>query len=281
MRGPRATGCDVTSHAEREVASSLRRALDGESVGASLLAPRAAGASALEASDAALGRFLEEVLAGHGDGSLAVVLDGVLLAGARKTGPEEADLLGLVVFLEDQTYRPFRVRLRVHRTEDAIAHVVLDLGGVAWRPRGWAWGRSGAAAVDVLSRGLIEDPASVPWETRVERLAPVGGLGGGGLAEDRDVYREVLTASAHGPFFPDEAFSTLFGLERAVVASLALTFSDATPLDGDVALAIANGLGNLLGYPHGCGAEWSQWISITPAELSAVLARFRVPREGR
>jgi len=281
MRGPCATGCDVTSDAEREVASLLRRALDGASVGASLLGPRSAGAPALEASDAALGRFLEEVLAAHGDGSLAVVLDGVLLADARKTGPEEADLLGLVVLLDDQTYRPLRARLRVHPTEDAIAHVVLELGGVAWRPRGWGRGRSGADAADVMSRGLIEDPTSVPWDTHVERPAPAGGLRVGGRGNDRDVYREVLTASAHGPFFPEEAFSTLFGLERAVVASIARTFSDTTPIDGDIALALGNGLGNLLGYPHRCEAVWSQWISIPPTELSAVLARFHVLYERR
>ncbi|MBL9089432.1 MAG: hypothetical protein JNM10_20000 [Planctomycetia bacterium] len=271
----------MTSPAEREVARALRCALEGVAVGASLLGPRPSGAPALEASGAALGRFLEEVLAAHGDGSRAPVLDGVLLAGAHRTGPNEADLLGLGVLLEDQTYQPLRVRLRVHPTEDAIAHVVVDVGGVAWRPRGWGRGRSGPDAADVLLRGLIEDPASVPWETRAERPAPVGGLRPGGPGRDRDVYREVLTASAHGPFFSDAEFSTLFGLERDVVASLARTFSDTTPIDGDVALALANGLGNLLGYPHGRGAEWSQWISIPPVELAAVLERFRVPREGR
>ena len=97
---------------------------------------------------------------------------------------------------------------------------------------------------------------------------------------DTRVFRESLIAAARGPFFPDCEFSTLFGLERAEVAAIADLFTSATPLTGSVALALNNAMGNLIGYPHGQPAAWSQWLSVTPAELQTVFSRWQVSCNG-
>ena len=94
-------------------------------------------------------------------------------------------------------------------------------------------------------------------------------------SSDIQVFRESLVAAARGPFFPDWEFQTLFGLTRPEVAFIANTFSADTPLTGDAALAINSSIGNLLGYPHGQEAVWSQWLSVTPAELQAIFSRWR------
>ena len=83
-------------------------------------------------------------------------------------------------------------------------------------------------------------------------------------------FRESLIAAARGPFFPDWEFGALFGLERSEVESIADSFSAATPVARDVALAINNAMVNLLGYPHGQESAWGQWLSVTPAELQAI-----------
>jgi hypothetical protein len=40
-------------------------------------------------------------------------------------------------------------------------------------------------------------------------------------------------------------------------------------------LAVTNVLNNLLGYPHQEGKAWRQHITATPAEVAAILARWR------
>jgi hypothetical protein len=92
---------------------------------------------------------------------------------------------------------------------------------------------------------------------------------------DFQAFRDSLVAAARGPFFPDWEFHTLFGLERAEVESIADALTPATPLSGDVALALNNAMGNLLGYPHGQDAVWSQWLSVTPAELQVIFSRWQ------
>ena len=92
---------------------------------------------------------------------------------------------------------------------------------------------------------------------------------------DTQAFKEVLIASARGPFFPNWEFHTLFGLERTEVETIAEYFSAATPITGDVALALNNALANLLGYPHEQEAVWSQWLSVTPAELQVIFSRWR------
>ncbi len=89
------------------------------------------------------------------------------------------------------------------------------------------------------------------------------------------VFRESLIAAARGPFFPDWEFGTLFGMERPEVESIAESFSAATPIAGDVAVALNNAMNNLLGYPHGQELAWAQWLSVSPAELQAIYSQWR------
>jgi hypothetical protein len=97
---------------------------------------------------------------------------------------------------------------------------------------------------------------------------------------DFQAFKESLAAAAHGPFFPDREFSTLFGLERSEVASIAAEFSPTTPVSGDVARALVGAMNNLLGYPHGQDAAWSQWLSVSPGELEGILARWQASRSN-
>jgi len=92
---------------------------------------------------------------------------------------------------------------------------------------------------------------------------------------DFQVFKESLVAAASGPFFPDWEFHSLFGLDRAEVESIAESFTPATPLTGDVALALNNAMNNLLGYPHGQEAAWAHWLSVTPAELQVIFSRWQ------
>ena len=94
-------------------------------------------------------------------------------------------------------------------------------------------------------------------------------------ASDFQAFRVSLIAAARGPFFPDWEFSTLFGLERSEVGAIADSFSAATPLIGNVALALNNAMNNLLGYPHGQDEAWAQWLSVTPVELQAIYSHWR------
>ena len=101
-----------------------------------------------------------------------------------------------------------------------------------------------------------------------------------GDISDYQVFKESLLAAARGPFFPDGEFHPLFGLERADVESIANTFSPSTALAGDVALALNNAMNNLLGYPHQREAAWSEWLSVSPAQLEIVFVRWRVSGNG-
>ena len=91
-------------------------------------------------------------------------------------------------------------------------------------------------------------------------------------------YKESLVAAARGPFFPDWEFHSLFGFDRLEFIAIADSFSPITPLTGDVALALNGAMNNLIGYPHNKEATWSQWLTVTPAELQAVYFRWRASR---
>ena len=96
--------------------------------------------------------------------------------------------------------------------------------------------------------------------------------------EDVDVVRilrESLIAAARGPFFPDWEFHTLFGFQRVEMEAIAEAFTATTPHTGDVARAINNAILNLIGYPHDGESVWSQWLSVSPAELQVVHSQWR------
>ena len=55
-------------------------------------------------------------------------LDGVLPKYFRKTGEREAELLGLVIFISDQTIAPVHFRLQISPTFDCVSWLQLRLG---------------------------------------------------------------------------------------------------------------------------------------------------------
>lgn len=100
-------------------------------------------------------------------------------------------------------------------------------------------------------------------------------------AIEQDVIRECLQASVDGPFFPNFEFETIFGLTRDDVQAVLNRWPLDDKRDGVAQLAINNALNNLLGYPHGWEDVWPRYISVTPAEVGRIFARWRgEPVEG-
>jgi hypothetical protein len=114
----------MASKAEVVAARSLRSILATVEVGAHI--PESADRSSLEA---ALEHFLPEVLADvyrpHWDYE---AFDGFSFAIARKTGPTEAEFLGLGLIISDQTWTPLRTRLRVAPKTDTMPYAACDVG---------------------------------------------------------------------------------------------------------------------------------------------------------
>ncbi len=96
-------------------------------------------------------------------------------------------------------------------------------------------------------------------------------------ADERQVVFACLAAAAHGPFFDDEEFHTLIGLDRHEVAAIAAAAPDIDDADEAVLLAINNSLNNLLWYPH---REEEAWESLIPASPEEVLRIFNKWRGG-
>jgi hypothetical protein len=97
---------------------------------------------------------------------------------------------------------------------------------------------------------------------------------------DKSIVGQALRAAADGPFFPDWEFHTLFGLERSEVRAIAHAWPERSAPAEDIALAVNNTLNNLLGYPHGLDAMWSQWISVERQQLEALFSRLRGYLDG-
>ena len=93
-------------------------------------------------------------------------------------------------------------------------------------------------------------------------------------AKEKRVVLECLRASVEGPFFPDWEFQTLFGLRRQDVAEI---FSRPKLDDADeqVSLVINNAMNNLLGYPHGQGSVWRQFLSVPENEVQRIFDKWK------
>ena len=72
--------------------------------------------------------FLPEVLSEAHEEWRYESLDGVYPRIFRKTGEREAELLGLVIFVADQTLTPVHFRLQLSPTFDRVAWIDLRLG---------------------------------------------------------------------------------------------------------------------------------------------------------
>ncbi len=76
----------------------------------------------------AIEHVLEDALAQEHPFWQSEFLDGILPAFARKTGPCEAEILGLCVLISGQTVAPIRVCIAVARDVDRIAWLECKLG---------------------------------------------------------------------------------------------------------------------------------------------------------
>lgn len=89
-------------------------------------------------------------------------------------------------------------------------------------------------------------------------------------SEEVETVRKALNASAHGPFFPDREFQTLFGVDRSDVLSALERFPN---LHGEKdQLAVNNAFANLLSYPHG---ESLAKYALTSDQLRSTFNKWR------
>src|SRR5215510_4450289 len=94
-------------------------------------------------------------------------------------------------------------------------------------------------------------------------------------AAEQKAVLECPRAAATGPFFPEWEFQTLFGVNRSEVKAIVDAWPNIDETTVRVSLAISNSMNNLLGYPHGCDREWSQYISVGPEEVTRILEKWR------
>jgi hypothetical protein len=93
-------------------------------------------------------------------------------------------------------------------------------------------------------------------------------------AREVEIVQQCLSAAVDGPFFPDWEFAALIGLDRDGVATVLTAWPASDDADAQE-VAVNNVLNNLLCYPHHRWEAWPQYIIATPADVAAVLARWR------
>ena len=69
--------------------------------------------------------------------------------------------------------------------------------------------------------------------------------------DDKKVVAECLRAACDGPFFPEEEFHTLMGIDRQALEHLLLQLPNIDWDNKNNQCIFSNCLNNLLGYPHG------------------------------
>jgi hypothetical protein len=113
----------MASRTEEAVSRSLRSILDGLADGAAI-----EDSEDLRDLLSGLEFFLPSVLGEVHREWKDDSLDGVFPAVARKTGPNEAEIIGLCVLISDQTLTPIHVRRRGSASGDAIEWLECNVG---------------------------------------------------------------------------------------------------------------------------------------------------------
>lgn len=93
--------------------------------------------------------------------------------------------------------------------------------------------------------------------------------------EEQDLILESLIASLEGPFFPEWEFDSLFGGSRAELSRIIQNYPEVSFHDEKTKSIILNALGNLVGYPHGKEALWSEYISASKSEVFSLLKKLK------
>ena len=97
--------------------------------------------------------------------------DGFRLAVARKTGPSEAELIGLGLLISDQTWTPFQIRLRAAPGIDGVSSVRCNVGDGGASGSGMTRLPYGASKVDKLLFSVSERPQDIAWAFSIVREA--------------------------------------------------------------------------------------------------------------
>lgn len=90
---------------------------------------------------------------------------------------------------------------------------------------------------------------------------------------DRKLISECMTAALEGTFFPEWEFPILFGIDRSELKSVLDQWPDLDEKDEIVQMATVNSMAHLLGYPHGCDKEWSDYISVSRKHVRDMIDR--------
>jgi hypothetical protein len=97
--------------------------------------------------------------------------DGFRLAVARRTGPFEAELLGLGLLISDQTWTPMHVRLRAAADADSISWVLCRVGSRIGAGPEFTRLPHDSTKMSKLLYSVSEQPENIAWAFTVERGA--------------------------------------------------------------------------------------------------------------
>lgn len=93
---------------------------------------------------------------------------------------------------------------------------------------------------------------------------------------ETEIVFECLRCVATGEIILDDfEFDTLIGIDFESFGKLVGELPRINESDQETHLAINNSLVNLLWYPHGCHAKWSNYISVPQSEVARILAKWR------
>jgi hypothetical protein len=113
----------MASKTEESLSCSLRSILDGLAEGEAI-GNSEDFRSVLSDLELFLPAILGEI---HGEWKNES-LDGIVSAAARKTGPDEAEIIGLCILISDQTLTPIAVRLQVSPSSNELAWLECNVG---------------------------------------------------------------------------------------------------------------------------------------------------------
>lgn len=148
----------VISKTEEFTARSLRAALAGLEAGASI-----ANSDGFQELLGGLEFFLSSVLSEVHQEWREESLDGFHVAIARKTGPFEAELMGLCILISDQTLTPLHIRLRGAATKDEIEWLECKVGKAGQGKGGMMRMPYDSPKQAKVLYAVVEQPDSINW----------------------------------------------------------------------------------------------------------------------
>lgn len=93
--------------------------------------------------------------------------------------------------------------------------------------------------------------------------------------KEKKVVTECLQAAAKGPFFDNDDFHILFGMDREEMLAIVAKLPKLDDSDELNRRAINNSINNLIGFPHKKGRYWKNYISVSQAELKRIFMKWK------